>query len=638
MSSVVAQPLFSFGLRTGVRNSVSFCDENTVVFPCGNTCVCYNTSRRSQRFIPGSEKSQGMHALALSPNRRYLAVSECGERASITVFDLQHEQGRKRKVLTAGESSAEEFVCMAFSHDSKYLIGQTGGPDWTLILWLWEKQKVLATVKTSTSHNPVSQGALKQSSSPKVESIFFLCHSWVTEERVIAGTDSGRLLVFESGDLRREINTSGQETDSNSLLRQVAMKKMKDSDVDEGVSVPRITAILLYMLLVPALFVSLKRHRRTVIEGQETYGYVSKQVNSVTIPADSSDLTPAESQLIDTIGHLVLSTDRGQLYSFSLSSLDINKEEPHFEFLSQSFHSKSITGLSVCIRKPLAATSSLDHSCWSSTKSSQKRRSAWLCIRPASSSCHGGHMFAAVNGNVIHIYSVTSFENILNLKGHNGKVRGIEWSLDDGRLVSCGMDGAVYEWNAQSGKRESESVLKSCSYTDVSFSSDGKTILAVGTDLTLKEIQDCQVLREVPADEVAHTAVAVSHSGRVVFTGTPRGTVRAFLLTAAEDGCLLMWKVVDKEGRGLKSNRQIIQTEEILVTKADLEEKTQNMLELKLRLEELQMENEYQLRLKDMNYSEKMKEISDTFTQQIDSLKTMQQVRLSEDCATGQTL
>lgn len=31
-------------------------------------------------------------------------------------------------------------------------------------------------------------------------------------------------------------------------------------------------------------------------------------------------------------------------------------------------------------------------------------------------------MFAAVNGNVIHIYSVTSFENILNLKGHNGKV------------------------------------------------------------------------------------------------------------------------------------------------------------------------------------------------------------------------
>lgn len=36
-----------------------------------------------------------------------------------------------------------------------------------------------------------------------------------------------------------------------------------------------------------------------------------------------------------------------------------------------------------------------------------------------------------------------------------------------------------------------------------------------------------QVLKEVPAEETAHTAVAVSHSGRVVFTGTSSGTIRA---------------------------------------------------------------------------------------------------------------
>lgn len=105
----------------------------------------------------GSDKSQAMRALAISANRRYLAVSECGGKATITVFDLQHEQGRKRKVLTAGDLLVQEFVCMAFSPDSKYLIGQTGGPEWTLIFWLWEKQKVLATVKTSNTNNPVSQ-------------------------------------------------------------------------------------------------------------------------------------------------------------------------------------------------------------------------------------------------------------------------------------------------------------------------------------------------------------------------------------------------------------------------------------------------------------------------------------------------
>ncbi|KAM8756594.1 cilia- and flagella-associated protein 57 [Acanthopagrus schlegelii] len=728
MATVVAQSHFIFGLRTGVSNNLCFFDEQTVVFPSGNNCVCYNTVQRTQRFIQGSEKSQGMRALAISANRRYLAVSECGERATITVFDLQHEQGRKRKVLTAGDTPVQEFVCMAFSPDSKYLIGQTGGPEWMLIFWLWEKQKVLATVKTTNSNNPVIQvsfnpynntqlcvcgtgvfklfryteGALKQSSFAKVESINFLCHTWMKGERVIAGTDTGRLLVFESGDLRREISTASKAVQEQSD-RQFEMKKIKDADMDKDPNAPRITAILSYS---KGFACSLGSGTVCLFEKQEEDNY--RRIREIRIPSDpySSELSLAESQKIDTMcispaeETLAISTDRGQLYSCSLSSLEMNKEEhAHFEFLSQSFHSKSITGLSVCIQKPLIATCSLDHSVriWNyETKVlelykefqeeaysialhptglfilvgfSDKLRLMNLLIddirtfkeftvrgcRDCAFS-HGGHMFAAVNGNVIHIYSVTSFENILSLKGHNGKVRGIEWSLDDSRLVSCGMEGAVYEWNTQSGKRVSESVLNSCSYTDVAFSSDCKSILAVGTDLKLKEIQDCQVLREVPPDEEAHTAVAVSHSGRVVFTGTSSGTIRAvkyplplqkdwiiyqahcgpvtkmvitfdhqLLLTVSEDGCLLMWKIIDKEGRGLMSNRQIIHTEEILVTKSDLEEKTQNMLELKMRLEELQMENEYQLRLKDMNYNEKMKEISDKFTQQIESLKSHQQ-------------
>lgn len=45
-----------------------------------------------------------------------------------------------------------------------------------------------------------------------------------------------------------------------------------------------------------------------------------------------------------------------------------------------------------------------------------------------------------------------------------------------------------------------------------------------------------------------------------------------FLLTVSEDGCLLMWKLVDTDGRGLKTSRQIVHAEEALVTKADLEE------------------------------------------------------------------
>ena len=109
---------------------------------------------------------------------------------------------------------------------------------------------------------------------------------------------------------------------------------------------------------------------------------------------------------------------------------------------------------------------------------------------------NGGHMFAAAPGNIIQIYSTSTFENIANLKGHNGKVRSVVWSGDDSKIVSCGMDGALYEWDTYSGKRVGEFVLKSCSYTSVAITPDGKNTYAVGSDKTLKEVSDSQV-REI---------------------------------------------------------------------------------------------------------------------------------------------
>ena len=72
-------------------------------------------------------------------------------------------------------------------------------------------------------------------------------------------------------------------------------------------------------------------------------------------------------------------------------------------------------------------------------------------------------------------------------------MKSIIWSADDSKIVSCGLDGAVYEWETMSGKRVGESVLKSCHYTGVAVTPDGKTTFAVGSDKTLKEISDSSV-------------------------------------------------------------------------------------------------------------------------------------------------
>ena len=46
-----------------------------------------------------------------------------------------------------------------------------------------------------------------------------------------------------------------------------------------------------------------------------------------------------------------------------------------------------------------------------------------------------------------------------------------------------------------------------------------------------------------------------------------------FLLTVAEDGCLLIWKIIDQERHGLKRDKGIYYSQEILITKTDLEDK-----------------------------------------------------------------
>lgn len=174
-----------------------------------------------------------------------------------------------------------------------------------------------------------------------------------------------------------------------------------------------------------------------------------------------------------------------------------------------------------------------------------------------------------------------------------------------------------------------------------------------------------KVLREVEVDkpegEIIPVSIALSRSGRMLFIGTSKGTLRSYkfpltqpiefqeynghtapinrmritfndeyLITASEDGTIILWKIQDKEGRITKRDKEIGYAEEILITKSDLEEKNQTMNELRNRVNELKTENEYQMRLKEMTNSDKMKELTEKFIQEMESLKTKNQVLKAE--------
>ena len=144
--------------------------------------------------------------------------------------------------------------------------------------------------------------------------------------------------------------------------------------------------------------------------------------------------------------------------------------------------------------------------------------------------------------------------------------------------------------------------------------------------------------------------LAISESGKLLFSATASGAIRTyktpieneftfvgahssnitalavsvddmFLFSGGDDGLLFIFGIngssffnivtissthhivfaPDKDARLYKrKDDHIVFSDEILVSKSDIEEQTTLMSELKTRVEELKMANEYQLRLKDM--------------------------------------
>ncbi|MCJ8750012.1 hypothetical protein PDJAM_G00194050 [Pangasius djambal] len=700
------EPHHIFGLRQEVRNNLLFLDDQTIIFPSGNHCVRYHILQRWNKFIPAAKGSKGIQALAISPNRRYLAVSERRERGTITIYDLQNRQCRKRRVLTGGGIGVQEFVCMAFSSDSKYLLGQSGGPEWTLFYWEWEKNQVIAMEKTTridrvsqVSFNPkdntqicvtgkgvfkifkLENETLNRTTLFKMDVENILCHAWMSEDCIVAGTETGRLLLLmlKSGDMHRLGMPCERQTEE------------RDSDVitSSPTELPRVTAITRYSTgfacsAGPGLICLYE-------ETKEKDSY--RKTAEIRIPQDPfRQSSQAERQEITSVcmspseETLAISTDQGQIYHINLAVSEISKsKQANFEFLFHSLHSGSITGLSVCSSKPLIATCSKDNSMriWNYKTSSLELYKEFpeepycvslhpnglsilvgffnkLCLMNllvdafrtvqefAIGTCnvcafnHDGNMFAAVSSNVIHIYNIRTHKKV-DLKGHLKKVLSVKWSEDDRRLVSCGMDGAVYVWNVLTSAREADNVQRSCIYTDATFSPSTGTILAI--------------LRELVSDGVAYTAISMTCSGQAVFIGTSAGTVRVmeypllkgklwteyqahsgpitkmvitpgdhYLLTASDDGSLLIWTITDHLGCKLCMGKEIEYTEEVLCAKTYLEKKDQILQEANNQMKWLKMEQENKLNQKEMNYNKKIDDLMQNYLQQIEDLKGQNQM------------
>ncbi|KAI8930216.1 WD40-repeat-containing domain protein [Entophlyctis helioformis] len=554
-----------------------YLDEQTILYPAGSNAILYNTENKTQRFIPATEKSEGMTAMTVGGNKRFVAIAERGEKPVCIVYDLHTL--RRRKTLAMPDVEAKEFISVGFSADSKFLVTQTGAPDWMLHYWSWEKSKTFASgnakdnkenllgaVVYQVSINPTDstqiccigngifkifryqEGVLKTVGVQKFDYKNFTAHTWTPDDRIIAGTEDGKIYVFESnGELKAEIqHTHGANMVPRAIYCVAAFSKGFVVGCAGGMA---------------AISQGQSNSQREMYRKSREYTLLDENVRITNMA-----VSPSEDTLLCT-------TDNCQINSISLANAEV-QEEARFDSFAQPFHHNQITGMDTCIRKPLIVTCSSDRSIrvWNYLETtselvkyfpeeafsvamhpsglyilvgfSDKLRLMNLLIddiRPfreftirGCRECrfsNGGQYFAAVHGNTIQIYSTWNFDNLGNLKGHNGKVRSIYWTADDSKIISAGVDGAIYDWSLRdlSGHaREGESILKSCSYSCACATPDGKTILPLEATRPSRKIIDSQIVRELESDCVL-TQVALSHSGRMMFVG---------MHACAADACL----------------------------------------------------------------------------------------------------
>nr|XP_040582177.1 cilia- and flagella-associated protein 57-like [Lepeophtheirus salmonis] len=274
----------------------------------------------------------------------------------------------------------------------------------------------------------------------------------------------------------------------------------------------------------------------------------------------------------------------------------------------------------------------------------------------SSFSC-GGHLLAAASSvPQISLFSTVDFQNRVNLRGHEGHVTSLAWSSDDRKLVSCADDGSLYEWNIDEGYRVEENVLKECSYNDLTLSPCGEYVYAIGSDKTVKMMHKSELLKEVDLHTFTLSSIILSRDGKMLFAGSVTGKILSIkfpltlpgnwneyevhgdtvsqiklsledrvLISAGRDGSLCFWSVgVAPNGEPPELiDPDFEYTNEILITKTELEEKNALIHSLRQRVEETRTESEYQMRLKDNWYNKKMKEERNNFYKEIDDLRSM---------------
>ncbi|KAM0726478.1 Cilia and flagella-associated protein 57 [Formica fusca] len=732
--AVSLQTRVLYGLKTDIIGNAHYITDAEILYPVGNVLAIHNILQYQQKLIRLPDK-QHVNVICVSPNKKYVALSEVGDKPTISVYDLNSLKRRKLLGIPFDAPGVNRFTSIGFTFDSKNLVAITGEPDQTMLFYNWEKGKVESTSKLANPQNPlaiaeilacnptdsavvavggpynfkfltVSETVWRPYGFTKGENLLVCSMTWLDGDRLLVGTEDGRVLYMENGDLKN-IYWISDTVSMNLKIReeyvmpvvaaglQITLDDTRDDIAWEQnvrclIGFPRGFAYA-HGAGTIILFEKEGKHKYTKRNVYVLPERVLKDDDPDLYKINTIDVNPGLDQLIVTAGW-------SQLYYAALWGPDLQRDpKPQkLKVMGQPLHHGPISGLAMCAWKPVFMTcGELDRSVrlWDFETESLIMLKQYaedisgIALHPMGLFCligftdklrfmsiliddllpmqeiairncktirfsYGGHLFAAVSGNVVQVYTTIGFYNPFVLKGHTGKVKALLWSQTDLKMLSMGTEGAIYEWDMTTGTRSSEIILKGIILHDIAFSSDTSFSYCIANDDHIREIKENVVIREfcLPGREM-HQMI-MGKDDLTLFVTSPGGIIISLksplqipiesldfhihsvdiieialsynencLISVAKDGSLCIWKLYYPEGKVMKMSRDLPYTHEVLIGKGDLEEKIHTIKDLTVRMRELETEHAYKLRQIDVQHNDKLRDVHQGYCEAIKELR-----------------
>eukprot|EP00105_Crassostrea_gigas_P043284 XP_019927432.1 PREDICTED: cilia- and flagella-associated protein 44-like isoform X1 [Crassostrea gigas] len=240
--------IYSFGYDCTKRHNLHLLDERTVCFAAGNYVMLLDLQTKEQKYLR-STSGGGIGAITVHPLKKYFAVAEKGISPNINVFE--YPSLKLHRILRGGTERSYSYV--DFNPKGDLLASVGGDPDYMLTIWDWKEEQTVLRSKafsqevfrvtfstelegqlttSGTGHirfwkmadtftGLKLQGELGKFGKTEISDIEGYVE--LPDGKVLSGTETGNMLLWEGGLIKVEIGRKGKKLCHQGSIQQILL-------------------------------------------------------------------------------------------------------------------------------------------------------------------------------------------------------------------------------------------------------------------------------------------------------------------------------------------------------------------------------------------------------------------------------